>query len=323
MNDNSKRTPEPKKQDEQAWTKEAKREQEHELQHEQAQSNVPPLPAEEKTGPDALISNPGSYGWEPVSSEAASLPNGRAVRSMRRVRKSAGNKLTAMMQVRNESGRYLRYVLDELCGFVDDIVIVDDASTDDTAALCRSCPKVVKLVSLPSPLFDKEWELRSLLWDTAVSTGPDWLLSVDADELYEERAKRAMRGLIDQDRYDWVGFRFYDMWGGLTHYREDEYWNIHRRHTATLVRYFPGFPYIYPQLNHHVPRLPVPFGTLPGLLTEFRVKHLGWAGSLEDRVRKYIRYKRIDPDGRWGSLAQYESILDLNPNLVEWKEEAK
>lgn len=129
------------------------------------------------------------------------------------LRKTAGNRLTAMMQVRNEAGRYLEQVLEELSEFVDDIVVVDDGSTDHTAQLCRSFAKVTKLVTLETSLFNREWELRQILWDLAVSTNPDWLLSVDADEFYEEAAKREMRRLIDQDVYDWVSFRLFDFWG--------------------------------------------------------------------------------------------------------------
>ena len=159
------------------------------------------------------------------------------------LRKTFGNRLTAMLQVRNECGRYLEQVLKELSEFVDDIVIVDDASTDKTVELCRSCSKVTRLVSLETSLFGREWELRRMLWELAISTKPDWLLSVDADEFYEEQAKREMRRLIDQDVYDWVSFRLFDFWGGTTHYREDEHWNIHKKHTRTLVRYLPPFYY--------------------------------------------------------------------------------
>ncbi|MGC5774645.1 glycosyltransferase [Paenibacillus pabuli] len=241
--------------------------------------------------------------------------------SIRRVRKSQDNKLTAMLQVRNERGRYLEEVLDDLSEFVDEIVIVDDASTDGTPDICRAYPKVVRLEVLEKPLFAEEWRLRNALWQAAVGTDPDWLLSVDADELYSTEAKNAIRSLINQEHSDWIAFRFYDMWGGRTHYREDNLWGLHRRHTASLVRYMPGYPYFYPQQNHHVPRLPLPCTVLPGISTELKVQHLGWAGSLEDRVRKYLRYKRIDPHGEWGSLEHYESILDPEPRLIPWKEE--
>ncbi|KWX84302.1 glycosyl transferase family 2 [Paenibacillus riograndensis] len=238
----------------------------------------------------------------------------------RPLRKTSGNRLTAMMQVRNESGRYLEQVLEELSSFVDDIVIVDDASTDGTVRLCESFAKVTKLVTLEGSRFNREWELRRTLWELAVSTDPDWLLSVDADEFYEEEAKREMRRLIDQDVYDWVAFRLYDFWGGTTHYREDEHWNIHTKHTRTLVRYLPQFYYFTPQMDHHVPRLPLSYAVLPGFLTELRVKHYGWALPPEALREKYDRYMELDPAGKWGSLEQYASILDEKPRLVEWQE---
>ncbi|OXM85068.1 glycosyltransferase [Paenibacillus rigui] len=237
------------------------------------------------------------------------------------LRKTSGNKLTAIMQVHNEANRYLELVLRELSEFVDEIVIVDDASTDDTAKLCRSFAKVKSLVTLHQSRFHQEWELRQFLWELAVLTEPDWILSVDADELYDAKAKAHMRELINQDRYDWVGFRFYDFWGGTTHYREDEHWCIHHRHTRSLVRYMRELPCFYPRMAQHVPRLPLSYAALPGFLAELRVKHYGWAVSKEERHHKYLRYMERDPEGKWGSLDQYRSILDENPHLVEWKEE--
>lgn len=239
------------------------------------------------------------------------------------VRRSTGNRLTAMMQVRNEADRFLESVLKELSEFVDDIVIVDDASTDDTVKLCRSFPKVKKLVTLQESKFHREWELRECLWQLACSTEPDWLLSVDADEFYEDKAKSRMNELINQDQYDWVGFRIFDFWGGTTHYREDSLWRIHQRHTRTLVRYMPEFYYYHPPMDHHVPRLPLSYAALPGFLAELRIKHHGWAVSTEERYSKYLRYMERDPKGEWGSLEHYQSILDENPKLVEWKEDVQ
>lgn len=84
---------------------------------------------------------------------------------------------------------------------------------------------------------------------------------------------------------------------------------------------FAELSLFFPKMDHHVPRLPLSYSVLPGFLTELRVKHYGWAISPEELRRKYSRYLELDPEGRWGSLEQYESILDEQPHLVEWQEE--
>lgn len=81
------------------------------------------------------------------------------------VRKSSGNKLTAMMVVRNEAGRYLRQVLEDLSEWVDEIVILDDASDDDTPSICTGCHKVVRFERNSLPMFiNHEGKLRARLW---------------------------------------------------------------------------------------------------------------------------------------------------------------
>jgi len=87
------------------------------------------------------------------------------------------------------------------------------------------------------------------------------------------------------------------------------------------VRYIPGYYYFYPSMNHHVPRVPLSYTALPGHLSDILIKHYGWSGSEEDRRGKYLRYRTYDPGGFWGNSAQYESILELHPHLVEWREE--
>ena len=61
--------------------------------------------------------------------------------------------LLAMLVVRNEADRFLQPVLDRLSILVDGIVILDDASTDHTPALCRAHPRVVRFERLSAPLF--------------------------------------------------------------------------------------------------------------------------------------------------------------------------
>ncbi|MEW6226966.1 MAG: glycosyltransferase family 2 protein [Bacillota bacterium] len=235
--------------------------------------------------------------------------------------KYEGNRLTLSMLVRNEAGRYLRKVLEHAAQYIDNAVILDDASEDNTVDVCKEALRNVPLtiVSNPRPSFNNEVGLRKQQWELVTATNPDWILTLDADEMLEDRAKSVVRNLINQPFYDHYSFRLYDFWSP-THYREDPYWQAHKTYRILLVRYQPGFAYTWQETPLHCGRLPNNMPLLPGALTDLRVKHFGWA-TQSDREVKYRRYKALDPAGRYGILQQYESILDPRPNLVEWVEQ--
>jgi len=236
-----------------------------------------------------------------------------------RVTKSMNNKLTLMMLVRNEADRYLKEVLESV-KFCDEFVILDDASTDDTVKICKEIldGKPLKIISNPVSQFNNEIVLRKQLWDMAIETNPDWLLCLDADEMFEKEAQYRIRTLIDQPTYDWYGFRLFDMWD-KNHYRDDVYWTAHKRYWITLTRYQPKFQYKWLEQGHHCGRFPYNIDKLPGRGDSLRIKHLGWMRE-EDRKAKYDRYMRNDPNGVYGIMEQYKSILDDNPKLKLWRE---
>ncbi|NPV52974.1 MAG: hypothetical protein HPY71_05570 [Firmicutes bacterium] len=237
-----------------------------------------------------------------------------------RIIKYERNKLTLAMLVRNEADRYLCKVLRHAAQYIDSAVILDDASEDNTVQICKETLKGIPLtiVSNAQPGFANEIELRKQLWNLVVSTNPDWILVLDADEMLEDRAASTIRGLIDQPFYDHYSFRLYDFWDA-THYREDLYWQAHKTYRVLLVRYQPDFVYTWRETPLHCGRLPNNLFLLPGTRTDLRVKHFGWA-TLEDRQIKYQRYVTLDPKGVYGILPQYESILDPQPNLIRWIE---
>lgn len=237
------------------------------------------------------------------------------------IRKQHGNKITAAMQIRNEADRYLQEVLEHLSLYVDEIVIVDDNSTDASLDICKKIEKVVRISELKENMFENEIDLRKHLFEEVRKTKPDWILFLDADEMLEDRALYELRPLIEQDQYDWVGFRLFDFWGCRTHYRDDQYWKAHRYYDPLLIRYIEGFPEVWREQPVHTGRFPLSYYYgLPGTVSSLRVKHYGWAGDEDERKRKYLRYMKTDPDGVYGSLQQYQSILDPSPNLVKWEE---
>jgi len=234
-----------------------------------------------------------------------------------------GNRITLAMLVRNETGRYLERVLGQAAQYVDNAVILDDASDDGTAAACRrilaGVPTTVTMNEVPS--FHNEFVLRKQLWDLAAATGPDWILALDADEVFEDRAVKELKMFAADRTVDVYAFRLYDFWDE-GHYRESAYWTAHYDYHPLMVRYIEDFPYAWKETPQRCGRLPLNVTAMVGMPTELRVKHLGWMRPV-DRLAKYQRYMKLDPGERYGNLAQYHSILDREPHVVAWVEDTR
>ena len=229
-------------------------------------------------------------------------------------------KITLAMLVRNESGRHLETVLRQTTEYIDHAVILDDASEDNTALLCQEILQGIPLTlhSNKEPLFHNEILLRKQLWEMALSTNPEWIIILDADEMFEEDAPKQLRELLTHSLdADYFSFRLFDLWTE-THYREDSLWQAHKWYRPFIVRNIPGFRGEWQETPQHCGRFPKNIMGLRGGSSPLRIKHLGWLRP-QDRLAKYYRYKQLDPNGTYGNLEQYRSILDPNPNLVVWE----
>lgn len=166
--------------------------------------------------------------------------------------------------------------------------------------------------------FSNEIELRKMQWTETVKSNPEWILNLDADEVFENRFKEEVRQLISDQEVDVYCFRLYDFWNE-THYREDEHWRAHQYYRPFLVRYREGFECKWNDRPQHCGRFAENVFELPHKLSDIRLKHLGWVKK-EDRMAKFKRYRELDPDGTYGSTEQYQSFLDESPNLVRFEE---
>jgi len=229
-------------------------------------------------------------------------------------------RLLLAMLVHNEANRYLEKVLTQAASYIQQAVILDDASTDNTVEICKRCLADIphQIVVNKEPGFHNEVVLRQQLWNMAIETKPDWILILDADEIFEDEIVSLMPHLLRTPTANVYYFRLYDMWNE-TQYREDHYWQAHHYYRPFLVRYQADYSYVWQETPQHCGRLPMNISNLPGICCELRIKHWGWA-SPADRLEKYYRYQKLDPEARYGIKEQYDSILDPKPNLINWQD---
>ncbi len=227
-------------------------------------------------------------------------------------------RIIAMLIVRNEAHRYLRLCLNDLSQYVTEIVVLDDASTDATPAICGTYAKVHLIRKNTATFWQNESLLRQECWAATIKRRPEWIMAIDADEIFENRLKTSIQRFTKQKNYDQISFQLVEFWGSLTQYRVDKMWNPQNRWGVYLIRYLPGYPYQWPNQPLHCGRLP---HNLPGniLQSGLRLKHYGYANQ-KDHLRKYQAYLQHDPQGIYSPLSHYQSILDPSPVLKTWQE---
>lgn len=253
----------------------------------------------------------------------AALQAALPARSEIRLHPSGGEarpRLTLSMVVRNEAEKFLALVLGKHREYIDDAVIIDDGSDDESAEICREQLRGIplRLIRNETSRFGNEVELRKQQWNETLATNPEWILNMDADEMFEDRFASGVHAMLREATGDVGCFRLYDMWSA-THYRDDQYWQAHASYRPMLLRYRPSFAYAWREQPLHCGRFPSNIFEMPSFIQSYRVKHLGWS-TPEIRSQKHDRYMTMDPGGRYGWHEQYLSILDPSPKLSAWEE---
>ncbi|MEA4924525.1 MAG: glycosyltransferase family 2 protein [Syntrophomonadaceae bacterium] len=207
--------------------------------------------------------------------------------------KGRKQKIIAMMPVRNEADRYLKEVLAHLVGWVDSIVILDDSSEDDSVEVACQFEKV-NVYKNDNPLFaSDEPAMRLKLWELAVAEKPDWIVAVDADEIFEDRIINEIDLLLNQDDFHAISFRVFDFWSKPGFYRIDGGWNPWQKSLLFMARYSPGLDSKWLPREVHCGRFPQAYENRAAYYSDIRVKHYGWLKP-EDHYSKYLYYRDKD-----------------------------
>lgn len=179
-------------------------------------------------------------------------------------------KLVAILRVKDQI-LTIRECLDRLVELVDEIVVVDNGSTDGTLEVYKKYPQIVAVKQTKG--FD-EGRDKILAHQLAKARQPDWILWIDADEVFEEALTR-----VDLDKYmtnpslGAVWFRLYHFWGSKTHYRIDGPWLRYTAFPQRMMWRETGKEYFRDMKFHNGGIMGV---TLRSITSPFRLKHFGY-----------------------------------------------
>jgi hypothetical protein len=137
--------------------------------------------------------------------------------------------LCVASMVRNEADSYLESAVKAWWEFADEIVVLDDGSSDDTADLCQDLGCSVYRWDGPQA-WGTETPVRMALWDLAVRSDHDYIMILDADQVPAMSPRPLLAEAVEL-----VGFPIFDLWGTEC-YREDRFWRGHEGHHSQLFR---------------------------------------------------------------------------------------
>lgn len=226
-------------------------------------------------------------------------------------------KICGMMVVGSgEADRYLNLVLDRMRGLVDVLVVWGVAPDAKTEAMLASYPYVEYHRDETHAWADYQPQIKySLLTKFVLPHRPDWIVSLDADEVFDPRITREV--LEEMAGRGEIAFSFYCVQLYDTEYkmRVDGVWGGFRN-----VRFWKPIYEIQQEwlpTKLHCGLAPV-YAYAFASDSEFFFKHYGYLKE-SDRAKKLERYRTHDPKYTYMTPAYYDTIM-AEPELREFDE---
>jgi glycosyltransferase involved in cell wall biosynthesis len=197
-------------------------------------------------------------------------------------------KLVTALLVKNEADKYLERVLTRCLEFSDEVLVLDDGSTDGSDRLAWRLGCQVRPWT-GETMWGTESPARAELWDWAArEAGDGWVLICDADMLLHGDP-RPLTFSTQCNSWAWA---LYDMWAAGRYYRCDGYWVGHLHPRTWMFK--PSAlldPPIWPSRGIHCGHSPLNFPYSTGILDnrEYYWTHLPYS-TPESRQAKHRQY---------------------------------
>ena len=137
-------------------------------------------------------------------------------------------KIVGTYRVKNEE-RFIEKSLKSIIDVCSEIVVLDDGSTDKTVEICSSFDKVVDIQTQSSSSLNEVRD-RNLLLQMGLKRNPDFILSVDGDEIFMPNAAEILFEELEiiYPAHDVFEFQFLTCWDNSNQIRFDgifgNYW---------------------------------------------------------------------------------------------------
>jgi len=195
-------------------------------------------------------------------------------------------KLVAILRIKNAIST-LAQCMDRLSDLVDEIIVLDNGSTDGSLEVYSKYSKIVKILRTVGY---HEGRDKVMLLDEAKKKNPDWILWIDADEVFEKHLDR-----IEMEKYmrrdlNMVNFRMCNFWLDKKHCRFDREWFLYSlRPQRQMWRNVP---------SAYFQNIKVHNGGIKGVsernwTSPYRLKHYGYADK-DEVIKKWNLYIKED-----------------------------
>ncbi len=215
-----------------------------------------------------------------------------------------------LLRVKNEA-RWIERVVRSIQPVCEEILVLDDHSTDETPAICESLTCTVYRSEFAGidETRDKDW-LLAKAWELGAKVG-DCCLMIDGDEVLHPGDAHIVAGAIESAAVC-CSFRIVYLWDREDQVRVDRWYSDFRR--PSLFRLteraltFRRTPY-----GGHFHCSSAPAQLLNRIEPiDARFLHYGYLHR-EDRIRKYHWYNQVDPGNPIEDGYRHMVIGDLFP----------